>query len=78
MDVLGAEQQRQPGRFRYVVKGGDLVKFLQRLREPSSWAGLAALGALFGMSADQVQSLAGAGVAIAGALAVFLPEKPGK
>lgn len=61
-----------------MVKGGDLVKFLQRLREPSSWAGLAALGALFGMSADQVQSLAGAGVAIAGALAVFLPEKPGK
>lgn len=78
MDVLVADQQRQPGRFRYVVKGGDLVKFLQRLREPSSWAGLAALGALFGMSADQVQSLAGAGVAIAGALAVFLPEKPGK
>ena len=78
MDVLGAEQQRQPGRFRYVVKGGGLVKFLQRLREPSSWAGLAALGSLFGMSADQVQSLAGAGVAIAGALAVFLPEKPGK
>lgn len=54
------------------------MKFLQRLREPSSWAGLAALGVLFGMSAEQVQSLAGAGVAVAGALAVFLPEKPVK
>ena len=60
------------------MKGGGLVKVIKRLREPSSWAGLAALGVLFGMTAEQVQSLAGAGVAIAGALAVFLPEKPGQ
>lgn len=56
-----------------------MVKIMQRLREPSSWAGLAALGVLFGMPEDQAQSLSGAVVAIAGALAVALPEeKPGK
>lgn len=69
------EARRRVG---YVVKGGDVVKVIKRMREPSSWAGLAALGVLFGMNPEQVQSLAGAGVAIASVLAVFLPEKPGQ
>lgn len=47
---------------------------MNRLRQPSTWAGLSALGLLFGLNAEQVDTLAGAGVAVASALAVFLPE----
>jgi hypothetical protein len=49
-------------------------KYVQRLKEPSTWAGLAALGVLLGgdpVKADAVQQV---GVALAGLLAVFLPE----
>lgn len=61
-----------------MTKGATMNQVTQRLREPSTWAGLAALGALFGLSPDQVNSLAGLGVALASALAVFLPEKAGQ
>jgi hypothetical protein len=49
--------------------------FLQRLTEPSTWAGLAALGAIFGIDPAKVQTIGGAAVAVAGAAAVFMPEK---
>ncbi|WAL84953.1 hypothetical protein OYT13_11400 [Pandoraea sp. XJJ-1] len=53
--------------------------FLQRLREPSTWAGLAALAAMFGVPTGTAQAVAQAGVALAGAAAVLLPEqKPGQ
>jgi hypothetical protein len=51
-----------------------MKRFVERLREPSTWAGLAALGVMLGgdpVKADLVQH---AGVALAGLLAVFLPE----
>lgn len=52
------------------------MKFaLNRLTEPSTWAGLAALAALFGVDPGKVQTLGGAAVAVAGAVAMFLPEK---
>lgn len=51
--------------------------FLKRLREPSTWAGLSALGVLFGLNAAQVETLTGLAIALTGAAAVFLPEKKG-
>jgi hypothetical protein len=54
------------------------MKFLKRFKEPSTWAGLAALAVMLGgdpAKADAVQQI---GVALAGALAVFLPESRGE
>jgi hypothetical protein len=54
------------------------MKFIKRLKEPSTWAGLAALGVLLGgdpAKADAVQTL---GVALAGLIAVFMPESRGE
>ena len=49
---------------------------LQRFREPSTWAGLAALGLLCGIDPGKVDAVAQAGAAIAAAAAVLLPERP--
>lgn len=51
--------------------------FLRRLREPSTWAGLSALGVLFGLNAAQVESITGVLIAVTGAAAVFMPESKG-
>lgn len=50
---------------------------LNRLREPSSWAGLAVILGVFGVkiAPEQVNAIATLGAAAAGAAAVFLPEK---
>lgn len=50
-------------------------KVLARLREPSTMAGLAALGVVLGMPPDTVNVVVQAVAAVAGVLAVFLPEK---
>ncbi|WP_194286365.1 hypothetical protein [Rhodocyclus gracilis] len=50
---------------------------LARLREPSTWAGLAALAALFGAPPEHINAVTQLGVAAAGAAAVFLPEQRG-
>ncbi len=47
---------------------------LNRLREPSTMAGLAALATLFGAPTDTVSAVTQAVVGVAGALAVILPE----
>jgi len=49
---------------------------LARLREPSTWAGLATLVALFGgrVTTEQVSAVAELGAAAAAAAAVFLRE----
>ncbi len=54
--------------------------FLGRLREPSSYAGLGALFAAAGIHADQavVQATIQILVAIAGLVAVLMPEKSAK
>lgn len=52
---------------------------LERLKEPSTHAGLAALAMLFGMPANSIQAVTGAVVAVCGAVAVLLPaEKANK
>lgn len=50
---------------------------LARLKEPSSWAGLAALMGSLGLtlSAAQSQALITLGIAVAGFVAVMMPEK---
>ncbi len=48
---------------------------LDRLQEPSSWAGLSAIALSLGLSDAQWSAIAQAGAALAGAVAVFLKEK---
>lgn len=50
------------------------IAILKRLREPSTWAGIAALGLIFGLPPGTVEA---AGQIIGGAAAlgaIFLPE----
>ena len=56
-----------------------MSNFLARLREPSTWAGIAALVSLFGgtVAPEQAQAVVALGTAAAGAAAVFLPERKG-
>lgn len=54
-----------------------MKKIVNRLREPSTWAGLSALLMLFGLNVEQAGALGQAGAAIAGAAAVFLHEGGG-
>jgi hypothetical protein len=54
------------------------MKYLiARLREPSTYAGLAALLASFGLSLDAglVQSIALLGTGLAGVVAAFMPDR---
>lgn len=46
------------------------------LKEPSTWAGLGILAALFGvnLAPEQFSAVASAGAALGGVLAVFIPE----
>ncbi len=50
---------------------------IKRLKEPSTWAGIGVLLTLTGLNItpDQWSALVNVGIAVAGALAVFLPEK---
>jgi len=48
---------------------------LSRLKEPSTFAGLSAIALLFGASVEQAQAVAHVVAALAGAAAVFMPEK---
>ena len=52
--------------------------FANRLREPSTWAGIAALLAILGVNVEGAQAIGQAGAAISGALAVFMPESKGQ
>lgn len=49
---------------------------INRMREPSTWAGFAIIAGLFGapVAPDAMQDMIQAGTGIAAALAVFLPE----
>lgn len=53
-----------------------MAYLISRLREPSTYAGLAGLAAAFGfvVPAEWVQAAAGLGVALGGVLAVVVPE----
>lgn len=58
-----------------VANGEKTNAVIGRLKEPSTWAGLAGLLAVFGLQVEQAQAVASVGSALAGALAVFLPER---
>jgi hypothetical protein len=47
---------------------------LNRLKEASSWAGVAILGGLFGLEAEESNIIWQVVTAIAAAVAIFLPE----
>ena len=51
------------------------MKTAQRLKEPSTWAGLAGLAVLFGASVEEASAVAHAVGAVAGLVAVFMPER---
>lgn len=48
---------------------------IQRLQEPSTWAGLSVLLALFGVNVEQAEAVAQFGSAGAALLAMFLKER---
>lgn len=50
-------------------------QILARLREPSTWAGLSALGLLFGVPPGTLDAVSTAGIALAASAAVILGEK---
>ncbi|MBI5120046.1 MAG: hypothetical protein HZA67_03515 [Rhodospirillales bacterium] len=49
--------------------------FLDRLKEPSSWAGLSALALALGLNESEWSAIGNAGAAIAAAVAVVLKER---
>ncbi len=51
------------------------MKTAQRLKESSTWAGLASLAILFGASVEEASAVAHAIGAVAGVVAVFMPER---
>lgn len=52
-----------------------VIHFLQRLKEPSTWAGLSALGLLVGLPAGTIDALGQVVGGVAALAAIFLPEK---
>ncbi len=49
-------------------------RILQRLREPSTWAGLSAIGLLFGLPPGTVDLIGQVVGGVAGLAAIFMPE----
>lgn len=49
-------------------------KVISRIKEPSTWAGIAALASLAGVPIEHVNAVSGVLAAVAAALAVFMPE----
>lgn len=48
---------------------------LKRIREPSTWAGLAVLGTVFGMPPGTVEMFGQVVAGVAGLAAIFLSER---
>lgn len=51
---------------------------LNRLREPSTWAGLSVLGVIFGLPPGTIELAGQIAGGVAGLAAIFLGEKSGK
>ncbi len=49
-------------------------QIIQRLREPSTWAGLSALGLVFGLPPDTIDAIGQLVGGLAAVAAIFLPE----
>lgn len=52
-----------------------LLSILQRIKEPSTWAGIAALGVLFGLPAGTVEAVSQIVGGVAALAAIVIPEK---
>lgn len=52
-----------------------MLRILNRLREPSTWAGLSALGLLLGVPPGTFDAAGQLVAGVAGLAAIFLPEK---
>ena len=50
------------------------IQFIQRLKEPSTWAGVAALGLIFGLPAGTVEAVGQIIGGVAALGAILLPE----
>ena len=50
------------------------IRLIQRLREPSTWAGIAALGLLIGLPAGTIEAVGQIVGGVAALGAIFLPE----
>ncbi len=48
---------------------------INRLKEPSSWAAITAIGVLFGLPSEALNLVGQVGAGVAGLLAFALPEK---
>jgi phage shock protein PspC (stress-responsive transcriptional regulator) len=56
-----------------------MKKLIQRLKEPSTWAGIAGLAVLFGVDPVKINAITTAAVAVASSAAIIMPEsKPAK
>jgi hypothetical protein len=51
------------------------LNIINRLREPSTWAGVAALGLIFGLPPGTIEMLGQIVGGVAGLAAIMLPEK---
>jgi predicted branched-subunit amino acid permease len=61
--------------FVLTIGGRKMEQILQRLREPSTWAGLSVLGAVFGAAPGLVDAIGQAIAGIAATLAIVLSER---
>lgn len=52
-----------------------IIHIIKRLKEPSTWAGIAALGVLFGLPAGTVEALGQVVGGVAALAAIVIPEK---
>ena len=56
---------------------GKFFQVAARLREPSTWAGIAAIGMIFGLPPGTIDLVGQVVGGVAGLAAVILPEHPG-
>lgn len=52
--------------------------FIQKMREPSTWAGLSIIGAAFGVPPGTFELFAQLGIAVGGVAAVLMTEQGGQ
>lgn len=57
-----------------IGKNTKLSNFLRRLREPSTWAGISVLSALFGLPPGTIDALGQVVAGVGAIVAIALPE----
>lgn len=65
--------------WKFLLREGGTVKFiLDRLREPSTWAGVSALGLVFGLPPGLIDALAQVVMGVGGVAAIVMKDKAGE